>query len=472
MKGMQATTHDYDLVVIGSGPAGEKAATKAAYYGKRVALVEQQNVYGGAGVNTGTLPSKTLKATALYLSGLVDSGLFGVERKLDHTVTASDFLFHKNRVCSGQSEAVGTRLKAHGVAVYQGRGSLLDANTVLVDGAKTARLRASHIIIATGSYPFHPPEIPFDGRIIHDSDTILEIERLPRSLIIVGAGVIGCEYATIFAVMGCEVWLVNSHGDILPFLDVEIRHHLVESMQTDGVKFVFGARLSSVARSADGVSVELSDGRELKADMMLYAAGRNGRTTGLNLEQVGIEVGAREQIPVNDQYQTKVPSIYAVGDVIGFPSLASTSMDQGRIAVAHIYGLHDQERLSPQFPYGIYTIPEVSTFGMTAEDAEKEGIEVGECRAYYVDSMRGQILGVTNGLLKLVYRRSDARIIGVHIFGRNATELIHYGMGVVAQERTLLDVANSVYNTPTLHELYKSAALDGLMQLHSSGMHG
>lgn len=459
-------------MVIGSGPAGEKAATKAAYYGKRVALVEQQNVYGGAGVNTGTLPSKTLKATALYLSGLTDAGLYGVDRKLDHSVTAHDFLFRKNQVCPGQSDAIGMRLKAHGVAVYQGKGSLLDANTVMVDGSRPAQLRANFIIIATGSYPFHPAEIPFDGRVIHDSDTILLIDRMPRSLVIVGAGVIGCEYATIFAVMGCKVWLVNSHGDILPFLDVEIRHHLVESMQTDGVEFVFGARVSSVEQKDGGVAVDLSDGRELSADMLLYAAGRSGRTAGLNLDRVGIEVGAREQIPVDDEYRTKVPSIFAVGDVIGFPALASTSMDQGRVAVAHMFGLHDQERINEQFPYGIYTIPEVSTFGLTGEEAEKQGIAFGECRANYVDSARGRILGVKCGLLKMVYDRNDGRILGVHIFGRSSTELIHYGMAVVAQKLTLLDVANAVFNCPTLHELYKSAALDGLMQLHSTGLHG
>ncbi len=469
---MQRKTAEYDLVVIGSGPGGEKAATKAAYYGKRVALVEVQDVFGGAGVNTGTLPSKTLKATALYLSGMTEDGLFGVDRKLEHDVTAQDFLFRKNAVCPSQSEAIGTRLKVHGVDVYQGKGSLIDPHTVLVDGPEPAELRTDFIIIATGSYPFHPAEIPFDGRVIHDSDTILEIERMPRSLVIVGAGVIGCEYATIFAVMGCKVWLVNSHVDILPFLDGEIRHHLVESMKSDGVEFVIGGRVNSVALVGEGVAVDLSDGRELKADMLLYAAGRSGRTAGLNLDRVGIEVGSREQIPVDDQYCTKVPSIYAVGDVIGFPALASTSMDQGRVAVAHIFGLHDQEQISQQFPYGIYTIPEVSTFGLTGDDAEKEGIAFGEARANYVDSARGRILGVNVGILKLVYRKDDSRIIGVHIFGRSSTELIHYGMAVVAQELTLLDVANAIFNCPTLHELYKTAALDGLMQQNREGLHG
>ncbi len=461
---------EYDLIIIGSGPAGEKAAVKAAYHGKQVAVVEKRKDLGGAGTNTGTLPSKTLKETALYYSGLNDRGLFGVDKELKHAADVQDFFFRKNQVVEQQEEGIEKNFKLHNIDTYVGIGKLKDRHTVVVEGKDACELKANNILIATGSFPFQPPGIPFDGKFVHDSDTILTINKFPKSIVIVGAGVIGCEYATIFAVMGAKVKLVNSREDILGFLDREICRELKQDMEKAGVEFVFGSRIDDVEILPEeheyNVHAKLTNGEPIQAEMFLYAAGRSGAVKGLGLETIGIEVNKRGNIEVDDTYKTAVPNIYAVGDVIGFPALASTSMDQGRVAVTHMFELHGLEKISEHFPYGIYTIPEVSVFGMTEDEAQEQKIDYCVGRAHYKDMPRGKIMGVKEGLLKMVVERGTRKVLGVHIFGKIATELIHYGMDLVEQGATLDLVISRVYNTPTLHELYKYAAYNAFIEGH------
>lgn len=461
---------EYDLVVIGSGPAGEKAAVKAAYYGFSVAVVEKNTKLGGAGTNTGTLPSKTLKETALYYSGFYEKGLFGVDKSLERAANAQDFFFRKNHVVESQEEGIEKNFKLHNIDTFYGKGKILDRQTVAVEGDDPVRIQAKNILIATGSYPFHPPGIPFDGKFVHDSDTILTINRIPKSIVIVGAGVIGCEYATIFAVMGSKVKLVNGSAEILTYLDREICRALQDKMESDGVEFLFGSRVEDVEilsdKHSENVHAKLTNGEPLEADMFLYAAGRSGCSSQLGLEAIGVEIGKRGTIIVDRTYCTAAKNVYAVGDVIGFPSLASTGMDQGRVAVTHMFGLHDQEKISEHFPYGIYTIPEVSVFGVTEDEAIEKGIPHVVGRARYQDMPRGKIMGAQEGLLKIIVEKHTRTILGVHIFGKIATELIHYGMSMVENRETLAGIIGRVYNTPTLHELYKYAAYNAFIEGH------
>lgn len=460
----------YDLVVIGSGPAGEKAAAKAAYFGRRVALVEREAVVGGAGANTGTLPSKTLKESALYYSGKYDKGLYGVDRDIVQPTSIEDFMFRKSVVVDASNDDVLENMARHGVDILHGIGRFLDPHTIRITGPSghDTKVSADHFIIATGSYPFHPPGIPFDGERIHDSDTILEIGRIPRSLAIVGAGVIGCEYATIFATMGTKVHLINNADRILGFLDPEISAELVKQMAEAGIEILFGAALKGVTTGAldpDGLRVELEDGRSIEVDMFLFAAGRSGSTTDLDCGKAGVKLGKREAIIVDETYRTSAPHIYAVGDVIGFPALASTGMDQGRVAVSHIYGIHDLDRLPKVFPYGIYTVPEISMVGMTEAEAEAAGRPYFVGRAHHSRTARGRIMGAKAGMLKLVIARDDQSILGAHVIGQLASELIHYGQALVANRTTVSEIIATVFNYPTLHELYKYACYDGLGNL-------
>ena len=460
----------YDLIVIGSGPAGEKAAVKAAYFGFRVALVERSQAMGGAGANTGTLPSTALKESALFYSGKYDTGLYGADRQLSGHASIKDFMYRKATVVEASSEEVRENLQRHHVDVYKGHGHFSDAHHVVVDapGTDPIMLSAANIVVATGTYPFHPAEIPFDGRRVHDSDTILELARLPRSLCIVGAGVIGCEYATMFAAMGTKVYLVNQTKDILGFVDQEISGALVDQMKADGIEVLLGASLDSVRPpEADdaGVAVSLGDGTELSVDMFLFAAGRSGCTDGLGLGTAGINRGKRQTIVVNQHYQTNVPHIYAVGDVIGFPALASTSMDQGRVAVSHMFQINDYDSLPKVLPFGIYTIPEVSMVGITEEQAQESGLEYFVGRAHHARMARGMIMGTKAGLMKLIIRRGDSVIVGVHLIGQWSSELIHYGMTLVNDRKSIMQVTSTVFNYPTLHELYKYACYDALSGL-------
>ncbi len=458
----------YELIVIGSGPAGEKAAVKAAYFGHKVALIEKATRCGGAGVITGTLPSKTLKETALYLSGKYEKGLYGVDRDIQGEATVDNFLYRKNYIIASESEEVLENLNRHHVDLYHGIATFEDATHVHISGPKEEVIEGATIIIATGSSPSHPSNIPFDKKRVHDSDTILDITRFPQSIAILGAGVIGVEYATIFSTMGTKVFLINRTDKILTFIDQEIVEHFIHHMKKDEIDLLFNKSVSKIdvpANEEEKLNIHLESGETLHVDMFLFAAGRNGNIDDLHLEKIGIQVDKRKNIIVNEKYQTTVPNIYAVGDVIGFPALASTSMDQGRVAVAHIFQTKDIEELARVLPYGIYTVPEISSAGISEEEAKK--LQMSYCTgvARHVDLPRGKILGATEGLLKLVFTREDLVIRGVHIIGHLATELIHHGVGLIEGKKTLIDVIGKVYNFPTLHDLYKYAAYDGLGNL-------
>lgn len=457
----------YDLIVIGGGPAGEKAAVKAGYHGKRVALVERYSEPGGSTVHNGTLPSKALKETALFLSGKAERGVYGIDRNLTKSITIDDFFFRKNTVTSSEVENINRSLRTNLVDVYHGKGSFVDAHTVAVATNPPCEISGDFILIATGSYPYHPDYLNFDGRRIHDSNTILRIDRFPSSMVVIGAGVIGCEYSTIFSTIGTQVTLIEGRDSILPFVDKEVSTELVRQIRAGGVEILFHAAIEKVDDPNDvslPLLVHLKTGRVLETDMILFAAGRSGRVDALNLEAVGLAKTERGLIEVNDRYQTRVPHIYAAGDVIGFPSLASTSMDQGRVAVTQMFHLEGHERLAHIFPYGIYTVPEVSMVGLTEEAARKSGTSFGVGRANHGDMPRGKILGASSGFLKLVYEKRSHRILGVHIIGHLASELIHYGVTLVESAKTLEDVSTVVFNCPTLHELYKYAAYDGLAE--------
>jgi NAD(P) transhydrogenase len=459
----------FDLIVIGSGPAGEKAAAKAAFFGHSVALIEKAEKYGGAGIQTGTLPSKTLRETAVYLSGVYQKGIFGIDKSMGRTVGVQDFMYRKNVVQHTMNQAVEHNLDKHKIVVFHGEAQFKDDHHVHIVGNIEETIYGKFILIATGSYPYHPSSIPFDGLRVHDSDTILNINRFPKSLCVLGAGVIGCEYATIFAAMGVKTFIVNDRDKILGFLDGEISEALVRQMERNGIQVFFNNSITEYKvpdHPDEPLQLTLKTDEILNVDMFLFAAGRSGVSAGLQCEHAGVQLGPRETISVNEQFQTSVPHIYAVGDVIGFPALASTSMDQGRIAIAHMFQTGDLNSLTEVFPYGIYTIPEVSMVGLTEEAAKEKNIDYGLGYSYYRDIARGKIMGdIDNGFLKLVFDKGTRQILGVHIMGNIATELIHFGMLVVKEKKTLDEIIATVFNYPTFHDLYKYASYDGLGNL-------
>ncbi len=459
---------DFDLVVIGSGPAGERGAVEAALMGKRVAVVEREPVLGGTAANTGTLPSKTLRETALYLSGFLARGKFGVETVLHREATVSDFLYRERHVKAVERQRIAHNLQRHGVTVLQGTGSLLDAHTVRVaraDGSEQ-RLKAEVILVATGSSPFRPPMYPFGDPRVHDSDEILDLPGMPRSLVVVGGGVIGCEYACMFAAMGTPVVLVDAKKELLPFLDDEISTLLGQRMEAMGIKRRFGHTVEAItvpASTAEPIQLTLSGGERLEADQVLVASGRSANTAGLGLEALGVKVGPRGQVEVGPEYRSAVPHIYAVGDVIGFPALASTSMEQARRAVRHAFS-GAMPALAPVLPYGIYTIPEVSTAGETEEALRQKGVPYVVGRATFATNPRGQIIGEAHGLLKLLFRRDDLKLLGVHVLGEQASELVHVGLTALVTGATAQLFVETCFNYPTLSEAYKTATYDALEQ--------
>jgi len=456
----------YDLVVIGSGPAGEKGAAQAAYFGKRVAVVEYSPDVGGACINTGTLPSKILRESALYFSGLKQRGLYGIDYSLKEGLTVKNFMHRKDVLIEMERGKIQANLAAHRIDLIRGTASFEDAHTVAVRTSQdVAQLRGEAILIATGSYPHRPPEIPFDDASIFDSDTILKMDRIPRSLAVVGGGVIGCEYASIFTALGVEVALVDGRDRVLPFLDAELSDCLRERLTTLGVKFFLGERMGPIERTKQGVRIQMPSGKTIEMEAALFAAGRRGAVDELRLEKAGLAVNKRGYIEVNQSYQTAVPSIYAAGDVIGFPALASTSMEQGRVAVCHAFGFQYKQRLASMLPMGVYTIPELSAIGETEQSCKEKGIEYEVGRAHYENNARGMIAGDSGGLLKLLFRRADRQLLGVHIMGESATELIHVGMMVLETGGTIDLFIDFVFNYPTLSEMYKYAAYDGLGNL-------
>ena len=451
----------YDLIVIGSGPAGEKGAAQAAWFGKRVALVEREPVLGGACVNTGTVPSKTLRESALHLSGFRQRGfLSAVDVQVRQDITVADFMRRKQVVVEREWELIDANLERHKVERFRGTARFVSPSEVEVGGQV---LRGDIILIATGSAPFRPANVPFDDDTILDSDSILQLDRIPESLAVVGAGVIGCEYASIFAALGVEVHLINNRPYLLPFIDREIGEVLLREMQNRvGVRAHLGSEVTSLVKGNGRVTLNLKDRSTVVADKVLYTAGRTSNTSELNLEAAGVEVGARGLLTVNQHFQTNVPNIYAAGDVIGFPALASTSMEQARVAMVHAFDLKYKTRVNPILPYGIYTIPEVSMVGLTEEQCQEQGLRYEMGRALYRNNARGQIIGDTQGLIKLLFARDSLELLGVHIVGENASELLHVGMMVMQFGGTLNAFIDAVFNFPTLSEAYKYAAYDGL----------
>lgn len=463
--------YDYDLVVIGGGPAGEKGAAQAAYFGKRVALIESAPEPGGACVHTGTLPSKTLREAALVLSGYRNRHLYGIRLEVDREQATPRMLSRKDAVRRLEVERINWNLDRHGVTTFKGHGRLVDAHTVAVEpiGKPRVTLSTEFVLIATGSEPHRPSDIPFDDDDVDDSDTILSIDRLPTRMCVLGAGVIGCEYACMFAALGVDVVLVDGRPEILPFLDREMSERLRQGMVGLGVDVRLGAKYTRVHRVADtAIRCELEGGGHVDVEKVLFCAGRSGRTGDLGLADVGIVPDKRGALSVDASYRTSVPNIYAVGDVIGFPALASTSMEQGRVAVVHAFDLGYKKSVGQLLPYGIYTVPEVSFVGLGEEDAKKQELSYVVGRAFYRDNARGKIVGDRDGLIKLVVERDTKKLLGVHCIGERAAELVHIGQAIMTLGGGLDTLIEMVFNYPTLAECYKYAAYDALGNLRGS----
>jgi NAD(P) transhydrogenase len=461
----------FDLLVIGAGPAGEKGAAQAAYFGKRVCLVERAPKPGGNSVNTGGLPSKTLRETALYFSGLRQRGLYGVEYRVKPDITISDFMYRERAVIESAWQLVDENLARHQVTTVQGHARIVDAHTVEVSRFRepVQRLTADVILIATGSHPVRPDDIPFDGETVIDSETLLTLPEIPARLIVIGGGVIGCEYAGTFAALGVRVTLINARERLLTQLDAEVSEALCTEMTRRlGVQVLLNSEVR-VIRVETGdkriATVTLTDGTELVADCVLYSIGRSGATADLGLEEAGVRLNSRGFVLVDDKYRTTVPSIFAAGDVIGFPALASTSMEQARVAMCHAFDLRYKERVSPVLPYGVWTVPEVAMVGETEESARTKGLTYEIGKTSYRTNTRGQIIGDLDGFVKLIFRREDQRLLGCSVVGDGACEMIHLAAAVMSFEGTIDYFIQAVFNYPTLSDAYKYAAYDGLQRL-------
>jgi NAD(P) transhydrogenase len=454
----------YVLVVVGSGPAGEKGAAQAAYFNKRVALVERMPQLGGSAINTGTIPSKTLRETALYFSGLRQRGLYGLDYSLKEGLTVQDFMHREHVVVERQRQLIQENLERHHIEVVWGHGRLIDPYTVQVqtESGNTRNLKTQVVLIATGSAPYHPPDIPFESELIYDSDSILNMKFIPKTMAVIGGGVIGCEYASIFTALGVQVTLVESRDRLLPFIDHEIAAQLQVQLSNLGLRFIFNDRLAQVETRQSHVHLHLKSGEQLACDIALFAAGRQSNTQGLGLENLQVALGRRGVIQVNEHYQTNISNIYAAGDVIGFPALASTSMEQARVAMVHAFNLHYKEQVAALLPYAIYTVPEISMAGLTEDECIAKEIPYLVGRAFYDHNPRGQIIGETNGLVKLIFSPADKKVLGVHHIGEMSAELVHIGAYALAHGHTIDEFIRAVYNYPTLADAYKYAAYDGL----------
>ncbi len=463
--------HDYDLVVIGSGPAGQRAAIAAAKLDKKVAMVEHRQVVGGVCINTGTIPSKTLREAVMHLSGYRERGIYGASYTVKQNISMQDLLFRTSHVIRHEIDVTRHQLMRNRIEMFEASAGFVDANTVRMtnlNGKGHRDVTAGSVVIACGTHATKDAHIPFDGQRVFISDDVLTLERLPRSLAVIGAGVIGAEYATIFAALGIRVTLIDKRTQLLPFIDAEITQALAYHMHQNRVTLRLGEGVSGVEIFSDErgqhVRIKLDSGKQVVTDAALYSIGRTGATEKLNLDAAGVKSDSRGRVQVNENYQTTVPHIYAVGDVIGFPSLASTSMEQGRLAASHSFGVQAKS-MPGLFPYGIYTIPEISTVGKTEAELTEAGVpyEVGKAR--YNEIARGQIIGDTGGLLKLLFHYDTRELLGVHIIGEGASELIHIGQAVLALGGTVDYFVNTVFNYPTLAECYKTAAFDGLNRL-------
>ncbi|GAB4416564.1 MAG: Si-specific NAD(P)(+) transhydrogenase [Anaerolineae bacterium] len=462
---------EYDLVVIGSGPAGQRAAIQGAKLDKRVALVERKAVIGGVCINTGTIPSKTLREAVLHLSGYRERGLYGASYTVKQNITMDDLLFRTDHVIRHEIDVTRHQLMRNRVEVLAAEASFVDPHTVrlnYMDGRGLRDVTTANVVVATGTNATKDEHIPFDERRIFISDDILRLDRLPRTLTVIGAGVIGCEYASIFAALGVRVTLIDKRPRLLPFVDSELVEALAYHMRQNRVTLRLGEEVGGIEPFEDEhgerVRIHLVSGKQIVTEKALHSIGRTGATRKLNLPVAGLEADSRGRLKVNSHYQTEVPHIYAVGDVIGFPSLASTSMEQGRLAVCHAFGV-ETNSVPELFPYGIYTIPEISMVGRNEEELTEQGIPYEVGKAQYREIARGQIIGDNTGLLKLIFHLDTRQLLGVHIIGEGASELVHIGQAVLTFGGKIEYFVNTVFNYPTLAECYKTAAFDGINRL-------
>jgi len=453
--------HDYELLVIGSGPGGQRAAIAAAKLDRRVAVVERPGMLGGVCLNTGTIPSKTLREAILYLTGVDQREIYGQSYRVKDEITIADLTARTTHVVTRESDVVRSQLTRNRVAIIPGTARFTGPNDVEVDdgGGRIRKVSADNVVIASGTKPARPASVAFDEKTIIDSDGIIHLERVPRSMVVAGAGVIGIEYASMFAALGTKVTVVERRMRMLEFCDEEVVEALKYHLRDLAVTFRFGETVASVEAHPQGAIALLSSGKKIPADTVLYSAGRQGMTSGLNLEAAGLAADERGRITVDECYRTTVPHIYAVGDVIGFPALAATSMEQGRLAAHHAFGEPCGAGQVPQ-PIGIYSIPEISFVGRTEDELTEACVpfEVGVSR--YRELARGQIVGDSYGVLKLLVSPEDGKLLGVHVFGTGATEIIHIGQAVMGCGGTVDYLVDAVFNYPTLSESYKVAALD------------
>jgi NAD(P) transhydrogenase len=464
----QPDSEHFDLVVIGAGPAGEKGAAQAAYFGKRVCIVERAPKPGGAMVNTGTVPARTLRETATYFAGLRQRGLFGVDLRVKPGITVGDFMQRERNVIETEWELIDHNIRRHHITTIQGVARFVDAHTLEVTryGTTTRRLTADAFLVATGARPEPPVGYALDGEIVVDSDSLLTLQRIPASMIVVGGGVIGCEYACTFAALGTRVTLINERGRLISHLDREVSDALRRAMTAKLNITVYGnAELRNVEVTGRRAAVTLRDGTIIAADLVLVASGRVGNTASLGLEALGVRTNARAFVQVDTNYRTSVPNIYAAGDVIGFPALASAAMEQARVAVCHAFDLRYKRAVSGVLPYTVWTIPELATVGESEETLLARGAPFEIGRASFRDTARGQILGDVDGFVKLLFDPATQRVLGVTVVGESACELIHVGMTVIALEGTLDFFIQAAFGFPSLGETYRYAAYDGLQQL-------
>ncbi|MEY8017064.1 Si-specific NAD(P)(+) transhydrogenase [Mycobacterium servetii] len=457
-----ASTREYDMVVIGSGPGGQKAAIASAKLGKSVAVVERGRMLGGVCVHTGTIPSKTLREAVLYFTGMNQRELYGASYRVKDRITPADLLARTQHVVGKETDVVRNQLMRNRIDLLTGHGRFVDPHTIRVEDharGESTIITGDYVVIATGTRPARPSGVEFDEEKVLDSDGILDLKSLPASMVVVGAGVIGIEYASMFAALGTKVTVVEKRDDMLDFCDPEVVEALKFHLRDLAVTFRFGEEVTAVDVGSTGTMTTLASGKQIPAETVMYSAGRQGQTDHLDLHNAELEADNRGRIFVDETFQTKVPHIYAVGDVIGFPALASTSMEQGRLAAYYAFG-EPVEGITALQPIGIYSIPEISYVGATEVELTKNAVpyEVGVAR--YRELARGQIAGDSYGMLKLLVATEDLKLLGVHIFGTSATEMVHIGQAVMGCGGTVEYLVDTVFNYPTFSEAYKVAALD------------
>jgi NAD(P) transhydrogenase len=463
----EADENQFDLIVVGSGPAGEKAAAQAAYFGHRVAVVERDATVGGTMV-AGAVSTKTLREAALYLTGFTRHQIYGVKLDLRPEALIDRLRARESDVTALMTRAVSDNLRRHGIELVRGSARLSADRSVHVTperGAPARVLRARAIVLATGSRPFHPPDFPFDDPDVLDSDTARALDRPLRSLVVVGGGAVACEYASIFLALGAEVTLVDRGPRLLSFLDGQMSDILTDIFTALGMRVLHESGVIAVGRDAGGIVVETTDGTHIQPEKVIFAAGRTGQTDGLGLNEAGVATDERGRILVDDRFETSVPCVFAAGDVIGPPALASVSMEQGRVAACHAMGIDFKQTVDPLTPFGVYTIPECAMVGLTEEAAHDSGVDFEVGVAWFKDNSRAAIAGATDGVLKVVVDRCERRLLGVHIIGESATELIHQGQSVIHFGGSVDYFINATFDVPTVSDAYKYAAYDCLQRL-------